>query len=245
MKRRTFLSNTACAAPFLYINPISLLSNNSKEDITAADLMGKAELKFKNDNIRLREDAYNAFLNMQRAAKNDGIEIMVVSAYRSYDRQKNIWNRKYKSYTNSGLSPQESIQKIIEYSTMPGTSRHHWGTDIDIIDGSVPQPKNVLSPEHFEPNGPFTRLKNWVIKNANKYGFYLVYTNNPDRKGFKYEPWHYSYKPLSEKYLQAYKNQEIINNIVTDDLDGGSYITKEFLNTYYTENILDINPELL
>ena len=44
---------------------------------------------------------------------------------------------------------------------------------------------------------------------ANRFGFYLVYTKNSNRKGFKHEPWHYSYKPLSQSYLKDYKKLNI------------------------------------
>lgn len=233
------------SASIIVLGQNHLHSSLFDDNISVDDLMGRNALSFMNDEIRLRNEVYECFLRMREAAKADGIEIVSVSAYRSFDHQQSIWNRKYKSYTESGLSPEESIQKIIEYSTMPGTSRHHWGTDIDIIDGSVPQPENVLSPQHFEGDGPFVKLKKWLDKNANEFGFYLVYTNNPNRMGFKYEPWHYSYKPLSKKFLDEYKSQRIIDKVVTKDMLGGSYVSKDFLKTYYKENILDINPELL
>ena len=53
----------------------------------------------------------------------------------------------------AGLSPEENIQKIIEYSTLPGTSRHHWGTEIDIIDGTIQSQGDVLLAEKFHEGG--------------------------------------------------------------------------------------------
>jgi LAS superfamily LD-carboxypeptidase LdcB len=84
----------------------------------------------------LLPEAGKAFEEMQKEARKAGIELEIVSAYRSYERQQRIWNRKYTSNAKQGLSPEKNIQKIIEYSTLPGTSRHHWGTDVDLIDGS-------------------------------------------------------------------------------------------------------------
>ena len=98
------------------------------------DLLGQDKLNFYDESIRLLPEAGKAFVAMREAALEEGIEIEIVSAYRSYERQKFIWNRKFYSNAKKGISPMENINKIIEYSTLPGTSRHHWGTDIDIID---------------------------------------------------------------------------------------------------------------
>ena len=82
-------------------------------------------------------------------------------------------------------------------------------------------------------------------KNANSFGFYLVYTNDSNRRGFKYEPWHYSYKPLSQNYLTNYKKINIKEMLQKEELLGIDYFSEAFLNRYRNENILDINPELL
>ena len=81
--------------------------------------------------------------------------------------------------------------------------------------------------------------------NAKKYGFYLVYTDLPNRKGFKYEPWHYSYKPLSSLYLKAFRQIAIKQILKSNDLIGSEHFTNAFITDYTKENILDINPELL
>ncbi|MDX1472271.1 MAG: M15 family metallopeptidase, partial [Flavobacteriaceae bacterium] len=209
------------------------------------ELTGRASLDFVNPEVKLRTEAYESYLNMKEAAIKDGIEISIVSAFRSFEDQARIWKRKYNQYTSQGLSPEQSIRKIIEYSTIPGTSRHHWGTDIDIIDASVKAPKNVLSPSHFNWNGVYCPLKHWMDYNSERFGFYLVYNDNVDRKGFKYEPWHYSYKPLSQIYLQEYIKRNLFEDIQSWDIEGRNHLTKDFLEQYYQENILDISSELL
>ena len=187
-----------------------------------------------------------ALAAMTTAAAKDGITIEVVSAYRSFQRQKEIYEGKYKRYTAQGLTPIESILKIIEYSTIPGTSRHHWGTDLDLIDGGVsPRPKSVLQPQLFHGNGPFCKLKDWLNVHANSFGFYEVYTDNANRKGFKYEPWHFSFAPVSIPMLQAYKKLDLKQVLLEEQIQGAKNFTDEFIQTYKNENILDINPELL
>lgn len=76
----------------------------------------------------------------------------------------------------------------MEYSTIPGTSRHHWGTDIDIIDANQPYKGDPLESDKFHGDGPFCALKEWMDLHANTFGFYLVYTDNDKRTGFYYEP---------------------------------------------------------
>ena len=208
------------------------------------DLLGQGKLNFYDESIRLRPEAGKAFVAMREAALEEGIEIEIVSAYRSYERQKFIWNRKFYSNAEKGISPKENINKIIEYSTLPGTSRHHWGTDIDIIDGKKPKEGDLLLEEKFHENGPYVKLREWMEKNANRYGFYLPYTDSPKREGFNYEPWHYSFAPLSIPMLEEYLKLDLINLLTPNDLSGKSCIDEKFLESYINENVLGINPKL-
>lgn len=209
------------------------------------ELIGKGDPKLFGIGYKLRLEAHQAFILMSEAALKSDIRIEVVSSYRSYAHQNRIWMRKYNQYMNDGLSPEACIQKIIEYSTIPGTSRHHWGTDLDIIDSNVKRPRHVLSPVHFESGGCFRKLKLWLDQHAKDYGFYLAYTNAEDRQGFKYEPWHYSYKPLSQSYLKDYLKFDLNTIITSEKLLGHSYFSDTFIDNYLHQNILDINPELL
>ena len=207
-------------------------------------LLGQKKFKQYKDTIPLVKKAGKAFEKMRNAARKDGIQIEIVSGYRSYERQKAIWNRKFKANQAAGFSDQENINKIIEYSTLPGTSRHHWGTEVDLIDGSVPKKGDVLVAEKFEENSPYSVLKKWMDLNANSFGFYLPYTNNPNRKGFYYEPWHYSYAPLSIPLLDAYTKLDLNLVLKTEGLEGSPAITAEFLQGYFKNHIMGINPLL-
>ncbi len=207
-------------------------------------LLGKTTLSSNSLNYSLLPEVALAFQSMQQAAKKDSIELNIVSSFRSYAAQKRIWNRKYKRFTSEGYSGPEAIAKIIEYSTLPGTSRHHWGTDIDLIDGSKKVAGDVLLEEHFH-RGEYQKLHQWMQKNALKFGFELVYTKDSLRKGFLYEPWHYSYAKISKKYLTRFKEQEVIKAIVKDSsLLGNAFISKAFLATYYQDHVLGINARL-
>lgn len=243
MDRRLFVKRSGFCGLALTIVPSTLILQDIKYSIE--ELMGKEDIELYGDGINLRKEAHDAFIEMKKAASADGIQLKIVSSYRNFDRQAAIFERKYLKYTDEdGMEPLDAIEKIIEYSTIPGTSRHHWGTDIDIIDGAVRRPKNVLLEENFEGTGVFFKLKKWMDENAEKFGFYLVYPDTEGRKGFYYEPWHYSYKPLSKRCLKEFLDKDVSRIYMKNDLKGSAYISKDFLNKYFSENILDINPTL-
>ncbi len=240
MLRKDFIKINSLGLIGLSILSFSALQSKFSKD----DLMGKSNPTLFGDGYKLREKAHEAFLKMKAEALKSGFEIKVVSSYRNYAHQNRIWERKYKKFTSEGLSPIEAIEKIIEYSTIPGTSRHHWGTDIDIVDGNAPQPKGLLLEENFEGDGPFCRFKEWLDLHANSFGFYLVYIDDKDRKGFKYEPWHYSYGPLSIPMLRAYKELDIKTELENANLMASEFFSDKFIKKYVSQNIFDINRVL-
>ena len=242
MIRRDFLSITA-----LGILGSSLpLFATQQPKFSKNELMGKVNPTLQREGYKLRKKAFLAFSRMKAEAAKNGFKIKAVSSYRNYDHQSRIWENKYKKFTASGMSPTKAIDKIIQYSTIPGTSRHHWGTDIDIVDGSVKPPKGgLLLAKNFEPGGPYYKFKLWMDEYANSFDFHLVYTNAKNRKGFKYEPWHYSYAPISKPMLQAFLKEDIIKGLKFTKLSGSEYFSDDFIRRYTQENILDINPNLL
>lgn len=244
MKRRHFIKSTVISGLALSVIPQLAFQTNTTQ-ISFEELIGKGNPKLYGDSHLLRQEAHDAFVRLKAEALKSDIRIQVVSSYRSYIHQNRIWERKYNRNISKGLTPEESIDNIIEYSTIPGTSRHHWGTDIDIIDANVVQPSSVLQPKHFKENGCYNKLESWMNDNASTYGFYLVYTDNPNRKGFKYEPWHYSYKPLSSRYLSQFRQLSLKTITSNEHLVGNTYFSDEFISNYLNNNILDINPELL
>ena len=228
----------------LFTYPLS--SFGQEMEFTIDELMGKTDIELYGENINLRKEAHEAFVAMQEAAAKEGIQIKVVSSYRSFERQAAIFERKFERFTEvDGIEPLPAIDKIIEYSTIPGTSRHHWGTEVDVIDGSKPAEGDVLLPEKFGPGGPYETLKKWMDENSEKFGFYLVYTDEPRRRGFKYEPWHYSYAPLSIPMLSSFRKKNILQLLERENFLGVEHFTTGFIKTYITDNVLDINPDLL
>jgi len=159
--------------------------------------------------LYLKNEVYEAFQNMHQAAKADGIDLIIVSGTRNFYEQKGIWERKWKKY--SKLKPLERAKKILEYSSMPSTSRHHWGTDIDL---------NNLNNSFFE-TGKGKDIYNWLTQHAKDFGFYQTYTDKSyGRTGYNLERWHWSYLPLASHYLEFYKQHISYEDI--DDFKGAT-----------------------
>lgn len=245
MNRRTFIHQIGVSSLGVTLLPSIGWKINTLQNDLYDTLIGKDSKFLVGTSFKLHQDAFNAFNAMSTEANKDGINIKVVSAHRSFERQKSIFESKYRRFTAQGLDPVDALNKIIEYSTIPGTSRHHWGTDLDIIDGNAPLPNDPLLEEHFYGNGPYCKLKVWLNKNAHRFDFHEVYSNDPHRKGFAFEPWHYSYAPVSIPYLKAYKEIDLFTLVNQENLLGKRYLTQEFLMQYKANQILDINPRLL
>ncbi len=149
-------------------------------------------------NIYLRIEVLQQFDQMFQSAARDGIALEIVSATRNYDYQKGIWERKWKRSKYMGWQNMEKVLDIMKYSSMPGTSRHHWGTDIDL---------NALNNDYFE-TGKGQELYRWLVECAPNYGFHQVYTSKEQgRTGYQEEKWHWSYLPLSTEMLKQYNEK--------------------------------------
>lgn len=151
----------------------------------------------------LHKETYESFKKMWEAAKADSITLTIISATRNFYRQKAIWEakwtgaRKIENGTNAAQKypdPQTRALKILEYSSMPGTSRHHWGTDVDL---------NDLDNFTFE-QGQGKKVYDWLQKHAHEYGFCQPYTEKgPNRPhGYNEEKWHWSYTPVSKQLTE-------------------------------------------
>lgn len=185
----------------------------------------------------LRKETLDAFLKMREAADLDKIDLKIASATRNFVYQKNIWNNKWtgvtlingKNLSKSISDSLERFKKILEYSAVPGTSRHHWGTDIDI---------NDANPEYFETELG-EKTYEWLIKNAPLFGFCQPYNQKDSNRptGYNEEKWHWSYLPLAKTFTEEYKNlikDEDIKGFLGDE----NVIGQDLINNY----VLGINP---
>jgi len=190
--------------------------------------------------IYLRKETLNAFLKMQAAADKNEIDLKIASATRNFDYQEDIWNKKWEGLTlvdgrnllKSMPDGLERFKKILEYSAVPGTSRHHWGTEVDV---------NDANPEYFEEEKG-EEVYNWLVQNAWAFGFCQPYDLKGSARltGYNEEKWHWSYAPLSINFTQEY------GNLVTDadikGFDGDEYVAGQNLIGNYVSSI---NPDCL
>ncbi|MEG1200006.1 MAG: M15 family metallopeptidase, partial [Algoriella sp.] len=204
---------------------VQMNSDTIYTNYTTADLIGKGNPTMVGKDYKLLPEVAKQFELMKSEAQKAGFKIHVVSSYRNYTYQNGIWERKYKANQAKKIAAKQNIDKIIEYSTIPGTSRHHWGTDLDIIDATKGIPSDPLNEKHFNVGGSMHKFKLWLDENASKYGFYLVYTDNVNRKGFKYEPWHFTYKAISKPMLDEYKKLNIKKVLQENKLLGSDNFT--------------------
>jgi len=131
--------------------------------------------EFSKPGIRLNSEAYEKFKEMANdALKEDDLKLRIVSAYRSYEYQENLYNN-YLKY--------DDRKKVDTYSARAGYSEHQTGLAVDIDN-------EIINYNRFH----ITREFAWISKNAHKYGFILRYPLGKEYiTGYKYEPWHYRY----------------------------------------------------
>jgi LAS superfamily LD-carboxypeptidase LdcB len=158
-------------------------------------------------NMLLRPSAAESFKKLKKRASLKGIDLTIVSSFRSFEQQLKIWNEKAQGKRSllddqgnaleySTLSDEEILFSILRWSALPGLSRHHWGTDLDVID-SRPLVNNEgykvqLIPQEYERGAIFSALGEFLNSaELTECDFYRPYEK--DLGGVSPEPWHLSF----------------------------------------------------
>jgi LAS superfamily LD-carboxypeptidase LdcB len=163
--------------------------------------------------IGVHKEVAEPFKALQKSAAQAGFELTICSGFRSFEAQLNIWNAKAtgqrpildsqsQRIVLESLTPREIVYSILRWSALPGLSRHHWGTDLDVFDKKT-LPTNYqlqLIPSEFEGAGYFAPLHQWLDQHLSEFGFFRPYAQ--DLGGVSPERWHISFKPLAQTYLQ-------------------------------------------
>lgn len=165
--------------------------------------------------VLIHHSIKNDLNGLIEAAAQAGLPITIVSSFRSFEHQLKIWNEKWQGHravlSRHGrqlnveqLSNIEKYKAISLWSALPGLSRHHWGTDLDIFskraitDGH----KVELTPEEFSKNGVCDHLNNWLSENLQNYGFFRPY--RVYQQGVSCEPWHISHISVANNMLNNF-----------------------------------------
>lgn len=171
------------------------------------------------------------FLKLQHNAKLAGFDLQIISAFRDYERQLKIWNAKAsgerpilddqeKPLEFASLSPSEIVFAILRWSALPGCSRHHWGSDIDVYDGNTQAASEVkLITSECYNGGPAAKLHEWLdLQFAQKksFGFFRPFVI--DHGGVSPERWHLSYYPISRRVIDEFTFSVFKRNIQESDL---------------------------
>ncbi|MCG3164267.1 MAG: hypothetical protein POELPBGB_00021 [Bacteroidia bacterium] len=208
---------------------------NQKTDTSFALIPIKYSSK---EGMYLRKETIAAFVKMYDAAKKEGVSLKIISATRNFNEQKSIWEAKWngsrlvngKNLAQTIKDPVERAKTILRYSSMPGTSRHHWGTDMDL---------NSLENAYFT-TVEGKKTYEWLKKNAATFGFCQPYSvkNEMRPNGYEEEKWHWSYMPLSSVLLKQY-SEKIKPESITG-FTGSETSTKLNIIEHYVKGI---NPE--
>jgi len=214
-------ANADTSAPSLPVAPMSLKS--AKDSFPVSVVVSKAYLlgKFNpaehpdfvvlgkpytdKPGMMLRKETFEAFKKMWESARKAGVSLKIISATRNFEQQKNIWEGKWGRFAKASPAPKDRALKILEYSSMPGSSRHHWGSDMDL---------NDLNNAAFEAGGKHEKVYEWLAAHAHEFGFCQPYTAGRPN-GYQEEKWHWSYSPLSKPFLAQYKT-----SITDGDIQG-------------------------
>ena len=203
----------------------------------------------------LHPEAAQALLAMRAAARADGMQLAVVSAFRDFRRQVAIWDGKFSGTRTvfdrhgqavdwRGLADSAKVRAILQWSALPGASRHHWGTDFDVIDSAAvgQSYRPQLTAEEFAARGVFAKLGSWLETHAGRFGFFRPYDR--DRGAVLPEPWHLSYAPLSVPALEAFTLDLLTETVVESDLAGKACVLEMLPEIYdrYVKNVAVTAP---
>jgi len=199
----------------------------------------------------LHYEAVASFLAMRDAARFEGIDLTPRSSFRDFQAQVGIWNRKWSGeraiYDRQGalldrkqLSDSAAVDAILCWSAIPGGSRHHWGSDVDVIDAAAVPPGYTveLLPAEYAPEGIFGRLSQWLDANMRRFGFYQPYRT--DRGGVSPEPWHLSYAPISQDALESLSLSTLRRVLEASNIEGKPHVLAR-LPEIYTRFLLAVD----
>lgn len=181
----------------------------------------------------LQAKVVKAFQGLRQRAVKNGFNLQPASSFRDFTRQQFIWNSKFsgewKVHDDAGnaldlssLDDWQKCQAILRWSALPGASRHHWGTEIDIFDPDrLPTGKALqLEPWEYEEGGYFFELSEFLIENLPHFDFTLPFMKLSPEKKIGREPWHISYFPLAEQASQQFSPDLLLHAWQREEIGG-------------------------
>jgi LAS superfamily LD-carboxypeptidase LdcB len=196
--------------------------------------------------------ALDAFLAMKADAAAEGIDVAITSGFRDFEAQERIWNLKWSGQrilydaqgnarNHDALGPRELLDAILVWSALPGASRHHWGSEIDVVDrAAMPEGYRVqLLPSEAAPGGVFHALHVWLDAHMQRYGFFRPYRTF--RGGVHPEAWHLSFAEVSLPALRAL-TPEIVAAAVSSSAILGKETVLAQIDELHARYVANIDP---
>lgn len=231
------------------MNPRAALLGQAEEHLCAVDVAADLGAK-------VHAAVVEPFLAFREAGRAAGFELTINSGFRGFERQCSIWNRKVAGelpvLDHSGvpiditrLTALDLVLAILRWSALPGASRHHWGTDIDVHDArALPAGYEVeLVPAEVDPGGMFGPLHAWIdqrIASGTSFGFFRPYDR--DRGGIAPERWHLSYAPAAAEYEHELTADVLRAAVMTADM-ALKDVVLDHLDSIVARFVKNVNPD--
>ena len=182
------------------------------------------------EGVYLHGDVIEPYRALVRAAQAQGFELSIASGYRSFARQLAIFNAKARGeravLNDAGdtvamdtLSDLDKLWAILRFSALPGTSRHHWGTDMDVFDrAAMPAEYQLqLTPAECCRGGVFAKLHEWLDDYLPGSLFFRPY--RVDAGAVAPEPWHLSYAPTALEFSKQLSPERLARVLAAADIE--------------------------
>ena len=200
----------------------------------------------------LHKEVAGPYLALRAAAAVDGIDLVAFSGFRDFDRQLGIWNGKFRGERPMqdregrpldvhALTPAERVSAILWWSALPGASRHHWGTDFDVMDAAALPAgyKLQVVPAEYRAGGPFERLTDWLDRHMAAFGFFRPFAT--DRGGVSPEPWHLSHAPVAAR-AQAGLTVDGLRTVLAGAAIEGKAEVLAALDGHFASYVVNVDP---
>jgi LAS superfamily LD-carboxypeptidase LdcB len=188
--------------------------------------------------VPIHAEVVSPFLQLREEASAAGFDLTILSGFRAFERQLSIWNRKAsgelpvldsdaKPLEIHRLSQRELAFAILRWSALPGASRHHWGTDLDVFDEAArPEGYEIeLVPEEVNSGGMFGPFHDWLDRRmdaSQAFGFFRPYDR--DRGGVAPERWHLSHAPVADSL-----ERELSIDVLRETIEAAEIELKEVI----------------
>lgn len=203
--------------------------------------------------IQVHADLLEPLQSLASEAGSAGFDLAIASGFRSVERQCQIWNAKAQGYRPvlddteqpldiQSLTPEALMFAILRWSALPGTSRHHWGTDVDVYDRAALRQDQSLQLTLAECRGPFAAFHQWLDATLARPDACFFRPYIAPVGGVAPEPWHLSYAPKAAEYQHALSKDQLCEYVLTLDIALKEEVLRHFDEIF--ERFVWVAPEL-